>query len=141
MPRYKPIRARRYEDLRKSGFLSQEASILSKVPGYVPYLKELKHDRKSILNRAIKNNYTNAQYRKEIADLYDKNNWSEYAVIANQRLLRIDASAVYKMLREYEDKWKDEHGTQAFKSPWVKKQRDYVAFSRKFDNMNKMFHD
>lgn len=141
MPRYKPIRQKRYEKLRKAGFLPAEAHIFSRVPEKVPYLRAMVQDRKIILNKAIKRQVTEKKYRETIEKLYKKKGWSEYAIIANRRKYKMNASAFYKMLREYEDKFKDEKGSSAFKSPWVKKQKTTRDFEKKFDKAFQQFHD
>lgn len=143
MPRYRPIRQKRYEKLRNAGFLANEAHVLSRIPEKVPYLRILVQDRKILYNKSIKKQYTLQQYRARIEKLYKKNGWSEYAIIANKRLYKLNASAIYRMLREYEDKYKDEKGSQAFKSPWIKKQRDFREFTKKFDKTfnEQQFHD
>jgi hypothetical protein len=135
MSRYKPIRSKRYETLRAAGFLAAEAHVLSKVPSKVPYLRMMMQDRKVILNRAIKKEYTQAKYKEAITKLYKVKGWSHNATIASKKQYQMNASAYYKMLREYEERYKDEKGSQAFKSPWVKKQKTFQDFSRKFDNL------
>jgi hypothetical protein len=138
---YRPVRNRRYEKLRKSGFTKLEASILSKVPEYVPYMAALRHDRRRDLRQAQAKNLSQPEYEKLVSNLYKLKGWSEYGLNASIPLHKMDNKAVYKMLREYEDKYKDDQGGQAFNSPWVKRQKDFRDFSKKFNNSVKQFHD
>lgn len=133
MAKYKPVRQRRYEKLRGSGFLASEAHILSRVAEKVPYLQSLVADRKILFRKAISKNYTQVQYKAAVEKMYKLKGWSEYAIIASKRVYKLDASAIYKMLRDYETKYKDDKGNQAFKSPWVKKQKVFQEFSKKFE--------
>jgi hypothetical protein len=143
MPHYKPIRQKRYENLRKDGFLPKEAHLLSRVPEKVPYLRALKQDRRIILARAIKKGDTQDTYKARITKMYKVKGWGYTGTNANKRIYEFNASAVYKMLREYEDRYKDEKGSNVFKSPWIKKQKVFAEFSRKFDKAfdNKTFAD
>lgn len=139
MPKYKPIRAIRYEHLRASGFLNKEAMILSKVPQNIPYVREMMSDRRFILKKAEREGYTPKDYQLEIEKLYSDNNWSNYGIIAGKRLLKLDASAIYKMLREYEERWKNEH--DEFRSPWVKRQKRNRNFENLFEKSFQQFRD
>ena len=130
---YKPIRQRRYEKLRKSGFTRMEASTLSKIPEHIPYMAALRHDRRRDLREALKKGLTESQYELLVVRLYKQKGWSQYGIQANVELNKMDNRAVYKMLREYEDKYKDDKGQTAFKSPWVKRQKDFINFKSKFE--------
>jgi hypothetical protein len=143
MPNYKPIRSKRYEHLRSVGFLHGEAQVLSKVPEKTPYLRAMKQDRKILFGKAIQRTYTQAQYKTMIEKQYKLKGWSHVETQGNRKVYKMCAAAYYRMLREYEDRYKDEKGSQAFKSPWIKKQKVFQDFSRKFDKAfdEKQFHD
>lgn len=141
MPNYKPIRLQRYEKLRRSGFTKLEARTLSKIPENTPYVKIMRQARAKDLKLAIKKGLTEAQYDKLILDLYKQKGWSQIGLNADIPVHKMDVRAVYKMLREYEDKYKDDQGMQNFKSPWVKKQKQFTDFSNKFDKTVQVFRD
>ena len=136
----KTLRTRRYEKLKQSGFLDGEAFVLSRISQSVPYIREMMADRRYTLRQAEKEGLNKTDYIKTIKKLYDDRGWSEYAIINNKRMIKLDPRAIYKMLREYEELWKNEHD-DAFRSPWVKKQKKHRNFEKLFERNFNQFHD
>lgn len=121
---------KRFEKLTKAGFLDTEARVLSKVPTNVPYMKGLIAERQALFNKAKKRDMTKGEYERRIKLKYHAKGWTEYGRMGDKHLRKFNQSAVWKMLRAYEDRYKDDH--PSYKSPWIPRQKAFSEFTRKY---------
>jgi len=124
---YRTRREARYIKLRKYGFTRFEARPLSKVPTSVcPYFRELMRERQALMKKALKMGKSEKEYTDSIKELYRVNRWAKV-----NRAGKIVADP-WKMLREYEDRWKQKNPN--YTSPWMKRWRNWKDFQRKVEN-------
>jgi len=122
---FRTRRQNRYSRLRSAGFLPFEARAMSKVPLRVcPYMKQLAKDRYKDFLKAKAEGMTRAGWQDKIKKLYSDNHWLR----AGKRRIEADP---WKMLREYEDRWKDKN--PQYTSPWQKRWRDWKDYQRKIE--------
>ena len=120
---FRTRRQQKYTKLRASGFLPFEARPLSKVPVRVcPYMKHLTKERREMFQKARAAGMTRIQWEGLIKEKYNTNKWLRAGRI------RIEADP-WKMLREFEDRWKDKN--PQYTSPWEKRWKDWQNFLRK----------
>jgi hypothetical protein len=117
---FRPVRQKRYEMLRNKGFLPFEARALSRVPKKVPYIKSVIGERTKFRNRGEKEGWSKLKYEQEVRALYKKKGWTVGG-----------ANSPWAMVKDYETKYKDKH--PEYTSPWVKKQKQWKDFERKFE--------
>ena len=120
---YRTRRETRYMKLRNAGFLRFEARPLSKVPSKVcPYLRAMMEERRDWLRKEQKAGKTLKEYEAEIRELYRAKDWTK-----KNRVGKTVADP-WKMLREFEDKWKDKQ--PQYTSPWQGRQKKWRDFQR-----------
>ena len=121
---FRTQRQKRYTMLRDKGLLQFEAAALSKVkPRDCPYYYTMVRARSAIHNRAIRESWSKARYEKHIKSIYRRKGWTALTRTGTEKF------SAWAMLRYYEDKWKDRHPD--WKSPTVKKQKEWRDFRRK----------
>ncbi len=122
---FKTRRQNRYSALRKAGMLPFEARPLSKVPVRVcPYMKQLTKERYQDFLKAKAEGATRTGWENRIKKLYSDNRWLR----AGKRRIEADP---WKMLREYEDRWRARF--PQYTSPSEKKWRDWKDYQRKIE--------
>jgi len=115
---FKTRRQRRYELLRRAGFLKFEARDLSRVPLKVPYMAGIIKEHKKHYKQAIKEEWTLKAWENHYKKLYKDNDWLD----SKSKL------SAWSMLREYEHDYRQKH--PQYDSPWQKKRkqfRDFIA--------------
>lgn len=96
MRKTRAIRANRYA---YSGFLKVEVDALKAIPLNAPYSVMMRRDRRRLYLKSIKEGWTDNKYRQTISHLYTVRGWKVEGE-------RIDASNVFKLVRDYEANWK-----------------------------------
>ena len=120
---FRTRRQARYSWLRERGMLPFEARAMSKVPVRVcPYMKQLTKERYQDFLKARAEGATRTGWENRIKKLYSDNRWLR----AGRRRIEADP---WKMLREFEDRWKDKN--PQYTSPWQKRWRDWKGFLAK----------
>lgn len=115
---FKTRRQKRYELLRKSGFLPFEAQELSRIPVKVPYVDILIKQRYKELKEAVEKGLSKEQWRRKIIDRYNANDWFEVRNPSRR--------SPHAMLREFEHTYKQQH--PEYESPWKKRRRKFKDF-------------
>src|SRR4030042_329548 len=124
----KTRRMTRYKFLRQSGFLKQEAFVLSKVPLRIPYFDVIIKERYKQLVEAIKTQSL-AKFEKAIKQEYVDEGWI--------RKRRFD---VWMMFRAYEDRYRRKF--PQYESPWERRRvalKDFVKSTE--STINKHYRD
>jgi len=120
---FRTRRQARYLRLRNSFFLPFEARPLSKIPTKIcPYLRAMIKERKEMARKAQAQGKTLTQFADQIKELYRINKWLKL-----NRAGKIVADP-WKMLRDFEDKWKSKN--PQYTSPWMKKWKQWRDFQR-----------
>jgi hypothetical protein len=118
---YRTRRQNRYVALRKYGFLKFEAKDLSKVPFKTPYMKPFIKERINLRKTATRQKIGDKEYEATIKELYDIKKWFD----------RKGNRDVWKMLQEFEEKYKKKH--PEYQSPWQKKRKHWKDFVNKVE--------
>lgn len=129
MGRYKTLRQKRYDILRKSGFADWEAIPLSKVPKTTPYLKHMINDRREAIEDARQKGRSERQFMGNVKNKYRANQWTRKDPITGV----IDVTkkeAVWKMFRAYEDEYKQKN--KQYNSPWKRRQQRWDNFRQNY---------
>lgn len=115
-------RQKRYETLRKEGFLDREAHFFSRVPFTAGYIKEIRKGRKKALDQAKTRGLTRKEFDLQIIKSVYKGKYKPSATI------------IYATMKPLEKEWKKLH--PSYKSPGdirqVITQRTERAFERQF---------
>ena len=126
---FKTRRQRRYEILRKAGFMRSEARDLSRVPLKVPYMKPLIDARAKEYKKAVKEEWTIGQWEDTLKKQYKSSGW----------LNSKGKSSAWAMLRDYEHAYRAKHPN--YDSPWQKRRgqmRDFIkVFEKKLAELPK----
>ena len=123
---YKIRRETRYLSLRQHYFLRFEARPLSKIPTRVcPYLREMIKDRERDAKKALKMGWTVRKFEASIRELYRLEGW-----VKKNRAGK-EVGDPWKMLREYEEKWKAKN--PKYTSPWMKRWKDWRDSQKKME--------
>lgn len=121
----RPKRYGRYMYLRNAGFLPFEARALSTVPRKpVPYFREIIAERRKEFAKVKSGKMSWTAYEKKIHKMYSDNAFTK----ATANRIVYDP---WKFLRHREDEYIQKH--PEYQSPWVKRRRAWVDFTRKAD--------
>jgi len=109
---------RKYNTLKRKGFMAFEAIYLSSIPSHVPYFNKMVSERQKEYNNAVRSGISSLQWKKRIYDKYNLMGWIIPELIKRSRMggTRLDPWA---MLRYYQDIW--ELKNKPYDSPWKKK--------------------
>ena len=119
---FKTRRQRRYDTLRKAGFLKFESRDLSRVPFKIPYIKPLVKARAEEYKRAVKEEWTIGRWEDLYKKRYKDNNWLDSK----------GRPSPWAMLRDYEHDYRVKHPN--YDSPWEKRRgamRDFIKVFEK----------
>lgn len=122
---FKTRRQRRYDILRKSGFLPFEARTMSRVPFRVPYMDVMIKERFKGFDEALAKGVSRTGWEKIIKNFYIGNNWRK-----RTRLGRMKYDP-WQMLRDFESKFRAKH--PEYESPWEKRRRSWRDFVNKLE--------
>lgn len=112
---FKIRRQGRKEKLSQAGFLPFEAQRLSALPSLkIPYVRQMISERKRLLRKAVRGNWTKKKYVETIKDMYEKNYW-KVKVTAVTRRGMVGYHDPWAMLRKIRDDYIYDH--PEFKSP------------------------
>ena len=127
MARYKTQRQRRYALVRDSGFSKPEAAELSKMTMAqlnTPYIKRMIAERSRLYSKAMAAELSEAEFHRRMKL---KSHAKGHTKQRNGKRV----PDIWAQLRDYEDDYKAKHPN--WKSPFVKKLRDFVAFQSAFE--------
>jgi len=101
---FRPRRQHRYNRLVGEGFFKFEAAIISKIAFKIPYIKEMRKERRKAYRDAIKEykardlRFTKAEWQEIIKAMYIERDW-----------LRRGKADPWQMIRALEERYKDKH--------------------------------
>jgi len=122
----------RYTILRNKYFTNFEAAVLSNVPLDLPFMKELIREREYKGQEARDSGMSEGQFINKIKQEYIDN---EFITPENKERGTKARINVWKMLRNREKKYKDQH--PAYESPWKKRRRNWRDFVSKAERTMK----
>jgi len=126
---YRTKRQSRYKKLRDNGFLPFEASVLSRVPLNVPYMKPLVAERRKLVKKQLDKKVSQTKIADGIKLSYNVKGFTRRDSIGRKLY------DVWAYLRKYEDNWRDKQ--PEYRSPSQKRRKNFTQFKRKFENRNK----
>ena len=112
-------RQRRYETLRKEGFLEREAHFYSRVPFKAGYIQVLRRGRREALRQAKARGMTRRDFDIQIIKSVYKGKWKPSATV------------IYAVMKPIETEWKKQH--PSYKSPSDIKQPQIDRAERVFE--------
>lgn len=115
---FKTRRQRRYRVLREAGFLPFEAQSLSRVTFQTPYFDAMIRSRYRELKTALREDISQAEWRRIIHRRYRDNGWYE---VGDPR-----KRSPFAMLRDFEEKYRGKNPN--YKSPWEKRKKSWKQF-------------
>jgi len=131
-------RITRYRKLRDEGFFPHEANVLSTIHFSVPWVKQLRAERKAKQKKAIRQGLSENQFNRQIKKEYERNGWMIDKVWVKTRKEWRKAGAEMKfdtwaMIHAIEDRYKDSH-PEYESSGWRNRQKKFKADRRKYEN-------
>lgn len=124
-------REKRYEILRKNGFLIFEAKELSKMPLNVPYFKDMVRERNRIRKQAVDKKWSREKFENSIRQLYTDKKYTK----TDPWTLKTKYDP-WKLLREWEDDYRGKNPD--YIAPWQKRQQKWQNSRNKIENTLKL---